>query len=1042
VKAGRWIPWVLLALVVAAGLSRLRFEADPLGLLPQDVPSIAGLRLHQQLFSGSRELLVTVTAPTAESAARLAEAIAVDLRQAPELVRAARWQLPLREALAENIAWMWLQRPAADLTQLEQRWRPERLRGELAGVRERLSTSLDPMELGRAGYDPLGLLALPGAESGAGGMASEDALFASAAGTFRLVMVEPARSAMPYREAAAWLVDVRRRVEQVRQRAAAEAPGQELRVAFTGGPAFLSEVATGMESDLRSSVVSTLAVICLLFWATHRSLRPLGLLVAALGLTLVVTLALGGLVLGTLNVISCGFGAVMMGLVVDYGLVGYQELRAHPEESLPQLQRSVLPGIGWSAVTTAGTFLSLGFAGLPGLAELGVLTAIGLLVGAGVMLFWFLPRAARGATAGLADPAQRHSAQDHGPLPVRPRAVWMVTAAVVAACVGPVLVCGWPRTEGGAGPLRPRKSAAYDAMAGMQVQLGRTNPTTWLLVPGAGPGEVRETMQSLGPVLDRLRGPGVLRSYQLPTAFWPDPSNAQANRAAAGRLAGERTALLEQLEAAGFSTNSFLLAGGILDHWKRWSASGGTVPEWPSNDGARWLAGLVSGRRADGSWVGLGTVESFQEAPRLEGLPPGVQVAGWDRLGPDLLERVRDRVAWLTTVIAGVLVLCLWLAFRRWSEVLLALGALGLSFGVLIAVMSALGTTWNLLNLVAVPLLLGTSVDSTIHVQLAMRRHRGDLRAVWRSTGVALVLCAGANVAGFGSLAWSSNAGLASLDIVCAGGVLCVLAVMLLLLPPWWLAVHGNGPSADPASTTTGGPSQLYGAAVWRLAGILARRLPRGLLVAVARLGARIHMRVRPGRLDTVTANLLPVVGDDPLRARRIARENYGEFAEKLVDLWRHEAGAAGAVVVEPTGQWEPFRQAIAAGQGVLLVTPHLGNWELGGQLLAGFGVRPLVLSAPEPDSSLTAMRAQARARHGVDTLVVGTDPFAFVAVIRRLQEGGVVALLVDRPVLGSGVEVEFFGRPYMASVAAAELARATGCRILPVHVVREGHSS
>jgi KDO2-lipid IV(A) lauroyltransferase len=200
-------------------------------------------------------------------------------------------------------------------------------------------------------------------------------------------------------------------------------------------------------------------------------------------------------------------------------------------------------------------------------------------------------------------------------------------------------------------------------------------------------------------------------------------------------------------------------------------------------------------------------------------------------------------------------------------------------------------------------------------------------------------------------------------------------------------------------------------------------------------------MRVRPGRLDTVTANLLPVVGDDPLRARRIARENYGEFAEKLVDLWRHEAGAAGAVVVEPTGQWEPFRQAIAAGQGVLLVTPHLGNWELGGQLLAGFGVRPLVLSAPEPDSSLTAMRAQARARHGVDTLVVGTDPFAFVAVIRRLQEGGVVALLVDRPVLGSGVEVEFFGRPYMASVAAAELARATGCRILPVHVVREGHS-
>lgn len=80
-----------------------------------------------------------------------------------------------------------------------------------------------------------------------------------------------------------------------------------------------------------------------------------------------------------------------------------------------------------------------------------------------------------------------------------------------------------------------------------------------------------------------------------------------------------------------------------------------------------------------------------------------------------------------------------------------------------------------------------------------------------------------------------------------------------------------------------------------------------------------------------------------------------------------------------------------------------------------------------------------ARARQGTDTLVVGTDPFAFMEVIRRLQDGGVVALLVDRPMASHRTRVEWMGRPFDASGAAADLARASGCVVLPVVIVREG---
>jgi hypothetical protein len=64
------------------------------------------------------------------------------------------------------------------------------------------------------------------------------------------------------------------------------------------------------------------------------------------------------------------------------------------------------------------------------------------------------------------------------------------------------------------------------------------------------------------------------------------------------------------------------------------------------------------------------------------------------------------------------------------------------------------------------------------------------------------------------------------------------------------------------------------------------------------------------------------------------------------------------------------------------------------------------VLTQPEPDARLTELRQASRARWGVETLVVGEDAFAFIEIIKRLQEGATVALLVDRPPAPTAVTV------------------------------------
>ncbi|MCX6926017.1 MAG: lysophospholipid acyltransferase family protein, partial [Verrucomicrobia bacterium] len=204
-------------------------------------------------------------------------------------------------------------------------------------------------------------------------------------------------------------------------------------------------------------------------------------------------------------------------------------------------------------------------------------------------------------------------------------------------------------------------------------------------------------------------------------------------------------------------------------------------------------------------------------------------------------------------------------------------------------------------------------------------------------------------------------------------------------------------------------------------------------------LGAEIYYRYHRRRRETVVSNLLPALLGDRAAAEKKTHELYRQFALKLADLWRYEAGELVQDWSLEPETWERFMGWQAKGRGILLVMAHLGNWEIGAPLLARRGVKLLVLTQAEPGNGLTELRMASRAKWGVETVVVGNDAFAFVEVIRRLQEGATVALLIDRPTEPTAVRVELFGRPFLASVAAAELARASGCVLARASVLRMG---
>lgn len=1035
--------------LLCVGVVRLRFDVEVLNLLPAGSRAVEGLKLYQQNFSTAGELIVTVRAPDAEGAEAAAERLAETLRARVGSAADIFWQPPWMErpgAGAELAAYAWLNQPPDVFGALTNRLLGPKAVETALATRDRLATSLSPGDLARAGRDPFNLLESPATQAEGSLFENPDALFASPDGTFRLVFVQSRLDLAGYDACEAWLDTIKAGVQAAR---ADGAIPREVVIRYTGRPAFVAEIAGGMQRDITSSIIGTLLIVVALFYWAHRSWRPLLWLVAMLTMILSATLALAGLLLGTLNVVSAGFAAILLGLAGDYALILFQEHRATPEEPVAEIRRRAGPGIIWSAVTTSGAFLVLTACGLPGLAQLGTLVAVGIAVAAVGMLYAYLPPLVKTEQAVNARPSFVVHAP--GKLPLFPaKLAWALTILLLVAAA---LLNWWrpPVLDHSPDPLRPRRSPAYVALEEIRKEMAAGADPYWLIVAGADEQEVAERLEQTLPTLDQARGTGDISDFTLPAELWPRPNFQAANRPALQLILAAQEEMRQAARTAGFTPEAFELTDAMLATWR--SALESPTVFWPTNDVSRWVFDKFA-TRTDRQCLALGLVYP-PEAPVGGAHPPSssspgwiqslpqqeVWVASWTLLGQAVLEVV-ERDLWRVLLpMALIMATTLCFAFHRLPECLLSLATLGVSGAGLLAVMSAAGWSWNLLNLMAIPLLLGVGIDYTLHVQLALRRHGGDVVAVRRTIGRALLLCAGTTVAGFGSLAWSSNAGLASLGKVCATGIGITFFIAVYLLPSWWQRLAGPVPidrSASP-DVAVEGPSSLYRSGPWRWGQRAVKWLPRWAIAFLSRALAAIYWHLNPRRRRVVIENLLPAVGEDEAKAARAARELFRHFALKIADLWRYESGQSIDTLVSQFTGWEHFTSAQESGRGTLLLTLHLGNWELGAPLLAARGVKVSVITLSEPDPQLTELRQAARARWGIDTVVIGQDPFAFVEVIRLLDAGGTVALLMDRPPAPSATEVQLFGRPFAASIAASELARASGCVLLPVLMPRIG---
>jgi lauroyl/myristoyl acyltransferase len=221
--------------------------------------------------------------------------------------------------------------------------------------------------------------------------------------------------------------------------------------------------------------------------------------------------------------------------------------------------------------------------------------------------------------------------------------------------------------------------------------------------------------------------------------------------------------------------------------------------------------------------------------------------------------------------------------------------------------------------------------------------------------------------------------------------------------------------------------------AVYRAGAMLAAALPRPARLALARFVARRAVGWFPAEQARVRANVARVRPRASAAEREaLVTEIFRHFAVCFADLIstnRREA-RPDRLVTRIDGD-EHLLAALAEGRGLVLVTAHLGNWELGGRLLAARLGRPThVIVAAEADP-----RVERFLRGGPAPVrfVRRGDPTAMVPLVSALRRGEIVALQGDRALGTRGdALVEFFGAPAPFPLGPFVLGRAGGVPVVP----------
>ena len=530
------------------------------------------------------------------------------------------------------------------------------------------------------------------------------------------------------------------------------------------------------------SLSLSFVLIGLVYWMGFRTLTGFGFILVPLLVGMVWALGLVGWCLGEMNMMSAGFGAVLLGIGDDVGILifsRYRDERRMGRTKAQALRAALLgtgPGVVAGCVATSLAFLSAIATPFPGFRDLGLTAGLGLLACL-VSSFLLLPPLllaldkGRGAFAPAMDQPPTHQR-------IAPWKPALALGLMLFALAGTYRL----RWEDDLRRFRMSGNPALILQENLGKVLGSSLQPLAVQLPLADPEHLPQTWNRVA---------ALVRKEGMPLPDW-EYASPDLRRVLASDTWRRRT--LEAASAAGLDPTALerplaALSRGMEDPLAVLvSLQQLSPPTRKTVPPERWtLARALKSHAAPAPEPPIVTIPIRLPEDAQVRLAPLLGAEGARLVGTRPLFAAVKEVARQSSkdsvLVALILVLSIVaffgrsLRFAALALVPIAAGQIGL-----LGILAWTNEPFSFLSLMAIPIALGVSVDTAFNL---LHRARLDTAAAAKVARVNAV-CAGTTLAGFGGLIFSGYRGLRSLGLACVGGVALALLITQWVLP-WML---------------------------------------------------------------------------------------------------------------------------------------------------------------------------------------------------------------------------------------------------------------
>jgi len=589
-------------------------------------------------------------------------------------------------------------------------------------------------------------------------------------------------------------------------------PAGGFMISYTGGyPIAISDEAT-TKRDIKITITTSFLGVLILFGLSFRRARSIFYVVAPLAISIIWTLGFARVVFHHLNILTCVFSAVLIGLGIDFAIHIFTRYFAQDEKGLDLPTRlkhtfqKTGGGIIIGGITTATAFYAIALSDFRAFRELGILTGTGILFCLVAMIFllpsllvYFSGKRGNGRDVSMASFGLEKLL---GTIWKSPRA--LLTTSLVIICLLGIkgVKIGFDEN------LRNFRRADNDLLL-LQERvtgwLGGSTGQVLLVVEGKSESDLMERNGSIHKALKELYSSGLISGVKSISDFLPSPDQQMINRefikmhpeyfnlkrirrtfnkalGENGFEIGNRYDEYFEALSSALLAEEILLPSSILD-----TEIGCMLRRFilGKSDSYSLVTYVIPKKDL---WSRADTAD-LKDTIIRKLMDKGIEKDTYILTGANLLTGELKGIIiknlqssmWL----AGSMVVLALLIYYR-SLGLLALASLPLVVGLvaLSGVMVLFHLDFNFLNIIVLPMIIGIGIDDGIHlVNTFTQAKHGDIIDATIKTGRAVVLTSLTTLGGFGSIALSHYPGLRSMGYVACIGIITCLFASIMVLP-------------------------------------------------------------------------------------------------------------------------------------------------------------------------------------------------------------------------------------------------------------------